>query len=41
VTSGGLPSPLWLIATLIGTLVAMAALTVISERRETPLSLAD
>ena len=32
VKSGALPSPLWLIATVIGTLVAMAALTVVPAR---------
>jgi putative ABC transport system permease protein len=32
VKSGALPSPLWLIATVIGTLVAMAALTVVLAR---------
>jgi putative ABC transport system permease protein len=32
VKSGSLPSPLWLVATVIGTLVAMAALTIVPAR---------
>jgi putative ABC transport system permease protein len=32
VKSGALPSPLWLMTTVIGTLVAMAALTVVPAR---------
>ena len=30
--SGSLPPPLWLVVTVIGTLVAMAALTVVPAR---------
>jgi len=32
VKSGSLPPPLWLVVTVIGTLVAMAALTVVPAR---------